>query len=74
MSSLVALVSPKHQVTDMEVSSANVFVVVAPEILLIPCGVQYSYIASLLELVEGVFSCGIVALLVVGFQPRGPIL
>jgi hypothetical protein len=40
MSSLVALVSPKHQVTDMEVSSVNMFVVVAPEILLIPCGVQ----------------------------------
>jgi hypothetical protein len=39
MSSLVAMVSPKHQVTDVEVTSANVFVVVASEILLIPCGV-----------------------------------
>jgi hypothetical protein len=40
MSSLVALASPKHQVTDVEVSSANVFVVIASEILLIPCRVQ----------------------------------
>jgi hypothetical protein len=40
MSSLVALASPKHQVIDVEISSANVFVVVASEILLIPCIMQ----------------------------------
>jgi hypothetical protein len=40
MSSLAALASPKHQVTNVEVSSANVFVMIASKILLIPCGVQ----------------------------------
>jgi hypothetical protein len=40
MSSLVALASVKHQVTDIEISSVNVFVVVASKILLIPYGVQ----------------------------------
>jgi hypothetical protein len=39
MSSLVALASPKHQVTNVEVSSAHVLVVVASKILLISCGV-----------------------------------
>jgi hypothetical protein len=40
MSSLVALASSKHQVTDVEISSANVFVVVASETPLILCRVQ----------------------------------
>jgi hypothetical protein len=40
MSSLVALASAKHQVADVEISSANVFVMVTSEILLIPCRVQ----------------------------------
>jgi hypothetical protein len=40
MSSLVALALPKHQVADIEISSVNVFVVVASKILLIPCRVQ----------------------------------
>jgi hypothetical protein len=74
VSPLVDLALSKHQVTDVEVSSANVFVMVASEILLTPCRVQYCYIASFLELVKGVLSCDIVALLVVGFQPWGPIL
>jgi hypothetical protein len=40
MSSLVALASSEHQVTDVEVSTADMFVMVASEILLIPCRVQ----------------------------------
>jgi hypothetical protein len=39
MSSLITLASPKHKVTNVEVSSAHVLVVVALEILLISCGV-----------------------------------
>jgi hypothetical protein len=67
MTSLVVLASSKHQVTDVEITSANVLVMVASETLLIPCKMQQSYIASFLELVEGVLSCDIVASLVVGF-------
>jgi hypothetical protein len=37
MSSLVALASSEHQVTDVEVLTAYVLVMVASEILLIPC-------------------------------------
>jgi hypothetical protein len=51
----------------MEVSIAHVLVVVASEILLVSCRVQQGYISSLLELVEGVLSHGIVALFIVDF-------
>jgi hypothetical protein len=74
VSSLVALPSLKHQVTNMEVSIAHVLVMVASEILLVSCGVQQGYISSLLKLVEGILSCSIIALFVLGFQPRGSIL
>jgi hypothetical protein len=47
--------------------------VVASETLLIPCRVQQSHIASFLKLVEGVLSCGVIVLLVVGSQPWGSI-
>jgi hypothetical protein len=40
VSSLAALASSEHQVPDAEVSAMDVFVVVALEILLIPCRVQ----------------------------------